>query len=153
MIGLLQRVTKASVTVNGDIIGQIGPGLAVLVGVQRGDGVEQARRLANRLIAYRVFEDSAGKMNMSLTDTGGDLLLIPQFTLTANTRKGNRASFSQAANPATGQALFAELVAAAHETGIRVETGRFGTNMDVSLINQGPVTFWLEVPPSGTDDA
>jgi len=151
MIGLLQRVIEAAVTVNGDIVGQIGPGLAVLIGVQRGDQPEQARRLAERLLAYRVFEDTDGKMNLSLTDTGGELLLIPQFTLAADTRKGNRASFSRAAEPELGQALFEELVSSAREAGIRVETGRFGANMDVSLINQGPVTFWLDVPPSNTD--
>jgi D-tyrosyl-tRNA(Tyr) deacylase len=150
MIGLLQRVTEASVTVDGEVIGQIGPGLAVLIGVQRGDGLQQTRRLIERLLAYRVFEDSAGKMNLSLTDTGGDLLLIPQFTLAADTRQGNRAGFSRAAKPEQGRELFAALVSAALETGISVATGQFGANMDVSLINQGPVTFWLEVPPSNT---
>jgi D-tyrosyl-tRNA(Tyr) deacylase len=151
MIGLLQRVIKAAVTVDGEIIGQIGPGLAVLIGVQRGDQPQQAQRLAERLLAYRVFEDAHGKMNLSLTDTGGELLLIPQFTLVADTRKGNRASFSRAAEPKLGQALFEELVCSAREAGIRVETGRFGANMVVSLVNQGPVTFWLDVPPSNTD--
>jgi len=125
----------------------------VLVGVQRGDGPEQARRLAERLVAYRVFEDPAGRMNLSLADTGGELLLIPQFTLAADTRKGNRASFGRAAEPAIGRALFDALVTAALETGIRVETGRFGANMDVHLVNRGPVTFWLDVPPSGTDNS
>jgi len=151
MIGLLQRVTKAMVTVDGETIGQIGPGLAVLIGVQQGDHPEQAQRLAERLVAYRVFEDTAGKMNLSLADTGGELLLIPQFTLAADTRKGNRASFSRAAPPELGQALFDTLVTAARTTGVRVATGQFGANMDVSLINHGPVTFWLEVPPSGKD--
>ena len=153
MIGLLQRVTEAAVTVDGNIVGQIGSGLAVLVGVQRGDGPEQARRLAERLMAYRVFADSAGKMNLSLTDTGGDLLLIPQFTLAADTRKGNRPGFSRAAEPDTGRILFDELVAAARTACARVETGRFGAMMNVSLINQGPVTFWLDVPPSNTDNS
>jgi D-tyrosyl-tRNA(Tyr) deacylase len=151
MIGLLQRVTKAMVTVDGETVGQIGPGLAVLIGVQQGDSPEQAQRLAERLVAYRVFEDSAGKMNLSLADTGGGLLLIPQFTLAADTSKGNRASFSRAAPPELGQTLFDELVAAARMAGIEVATGQFGANMDVSLVNQGPVTFWLEVPPSGKD--
>jgi len=150
MIGLLQRVTEASVTVDGVVIGQIGPGLAVLIGVQRGDGPQQAQRLAERLMAYRVFADRAGKMNLSLADTGGGLLLIPQFTLAADTSRGNRAGFSRAAEPELGRELFAVLVSTARETGISVETGQFGANMDVSLINQGPVTFWLEVPPSGT---
>ena len=147
MIGLLQRVTEASVTVDGETVGRIGPGLAVLVGVQRGDGPEQARRLAERLLAYRVFEDEDGRMNLSLTDTGGGLLLVPQFTLAADTRKGNRPGFSRAAEPELGKELFAVLVAAAREAGIPVETGRFGANMDVRLTNRGPVTFWLEVPP------
>jgi len=150
MIGLLQRVTEASVIVDDKIIAEIGPGLAVLIGVQRGDGPEQARRLAERLVTYRVFEDPAGKMNLSLTDTGGGLLLIPQFTLAADTRTGNRAGFSRAALPERGRELFAALVSRAQETGIRVATGQFGANMNVSLINQGPVTFWLEVPPSNT---
>jgi len=148
MIGLLQRVTRASVTVDGETVGRIGPGLAVLVGVELGDETAQAHRLAERLIAYRVFEDAAGKMNLSLADTGGELLLIPQFTLAADTGKGNRASFSRAAAPETGRARFEELVTAARRAGIRVETGLFGANMNVSLVNQGPVTFWLGVPPS-----
>ncbi len=151
MIGLLQRVTSASVTVDGSIIGQIGPGLAVLVGVQQGDSTRQARRLAERLVAYRVFEDSTGKMNLSLTDTGGSLLLIPQFTLAADTRKGNRPSFSRAAAPDTSRVLFDELVAAARTACTQVETGQFGALMDVRLVNHGPVTFWLDVPPSDTD--
>lgn len=147
MIGLLQRVTNAKVTVDGEITGRIGPGLAVLVGVELGDRAEQACRLAERLLAYRVFEDADGKMNLSLTDTGGELLLIPQFTLAADTRKGNRASFTHTATPEIGRTLFDELVAAARGAGARVETGQFGANMDVSLVNQGPVTFWLNVPP------
>jgi len=151
MIGLLQRVTKAAVTVNDTTVAEIGPGLAVLIGVQRGDGVEQAQRLAERLVAYRVFEDSAGKMNLSLTDTGGELLLIPQFTLAADTHSGNRASFSRAAPPELGLALFEKLTVAARGRGVSVKTGQFGATMDVSLINHGPVTFWLEVPPPGSD--
>lgn len=151
MIGLLQRVTQAFVRVDGEIIGQIESGLAVLIGVQRGDGPEQARRLAQRLLAYRVFEDSVGKMNLSLTDTHGALLLIPQFTLAADTRTGNRPGFSRAAEPDSARRLFDELVAAAQAACERVETGRFGATMDVSLVNQGPVTFWLEVPPADTN--
>ena len=151
MIGLLQRVSEAAVTVDVVTVGRFGPGLAVLIGVHQGDRSEQAQRLAERLVAYRVFEDSGGKMNLSLTDTGGELLLIPQFTLAADTRKGNRASFSRAAPPELGRVLFDELVDAARATGIGVETGHFGANMDVSLVNQGPVTFWLEIPPAGID--
>lgn len=150
MIGLLQRVTEAKVTVDGEIVGRIGPGLAVLVGVQRGDSPVQARRLAERLLAYRVFADSAGRMNLSLTDTGGDLLLVPQFTLAADTGTGNRAGFSSAAPPDIGRAQFDELVTAVRAAGQAVQTGRFGADMDVHLVNRGPVTFWLEVPPPGT---
>ena len=145
MIGLLQRVSEASVTVSGAVVGQIGSGLVVLVGIQRGDGPEQASRLAERLIAYRVFADQAGKMNRSLADTGGELLLIPQFTLAADTDSGNRPSFSRAADPETGRRLFTAVVSAAKEQGISVQSGHFGADMDVSLINSGPVTFWLEV--------
>lgn len=147
MIGLLQRVTEASVTVDGQVIGQIGPGLLVLLGVQRGDTTVQADRLAERLLAYRVFDDEAGKMNLSLTQTGGELLLVPQFTLAAQTRTGTRPGFSHAANPELGQALFDACVAAARVQWDKVATGRFGARMDVRLLNQGPVTFWLEVPP------
>lgn len=145
MIGLLQRVSEASVSTGGEVIGRIGPGLAVLVGVQRGDGPGEARRLAERLIAYRVFEDEAGKMNLSLADTGGALLLVPQFTLAADTSSGNRPGFSRAADPDTGRAMFDALVAAARETDVNVETGRFGADMEVRLVNRGPVTFLLEV--------
>ena len=147
MIGLLQRVTEASVTVDGVVTGQIGPGLMVLVAVQQGDTSAQAERLAERLLAYRVFEDAAGKMNLDVTQAGGGLLLVPQFTLAADTRTGNRASFSHAAKPELGQALFDRCVTAARARWDNVATGRFGANMDVRLLNQGPVTFWLEVPP------
>jgi D-tyrosyl-tRNA(Tyr) deacylase len=147
MIGLLQRVTEASVTVDGAITGRIGPGLMVLVAVQRGDTPEQAERLAQRLLAYRVFEDDAGKMNLDVTQIGGGLLLVPQFTLAADTGRGNRPSFSHAADPALGRQLFDACVVAARARWDNVATGRFGANMDVRLLNQGPVTFWLEVPP------
>ncbi len=147
MIGLLQRVTEASVTVDGAITGRIGPGLMVLVAVQRGDTPEQAERLAQRLLAYRVFEDDAGKMNLDVTQIGGGLLLVPQFTLAADTGRRNRPSFSHAADPALGRRLFDACVVAARARWDNVATGRFGANMDVRLLNQGPVTFWLEVPP------
>ena len=148
MIGLLQRVSHARVTVDGEITGEIGRGLMVLVAVQRGDGVEQARRLAERLLSYRVFEDDSGRMNLDVTQVGGGLLLVPQFTLAANTGKGNRPSFSGAADPEQGAALFEACVSAARERCNSVATGRFGANMDVELLNQGPVTFWLEVSPT-----
>jgi len=145
MIGLLQRVLQAHVDVAGERIGAIESGLLVLVGVERGDGEPQAQRLLERLLNYRVFADVAGKMNLSLRDTGGGLLLVPQFTLPADTRKGNRPSFTPAAPPALGEALFSYLLQAAHATHAPVAAGRFGADMKVSLINDGPVTFWLQV--------
>ncbi len=144
MIGLLQRVSAASVTVNGRTIGEIGPGLLVLAAVRRQDTARDAERLAERLVGYRVFPDDAGRMNRSLSDVGGDLLLIPQFTLAADTRKGTRASFTGAASPALGEELFDRLVSACRDRVGRVATGEFGADMQVSLVNDGPVTFWLE---------
>lgn len=144
MIGLLQRVGRAEVTVDGVSIGAIGAGLLVLVGVQRDDDAARAERLLERLVGYRVFPDPAGKMNLSLLDTGGGLLLVPQFTLAADTRKGRRPSFSGAASPALGEALFEHLVRHAEARLGRVACGRFGADMQVSLVNDGPVTFWLE---------
>ncbi len=149
MIGLLQRVTQASVTVEGANIGAIGPGLLVLVGVQAGDTAAQGERLLERLVTYRVFADDTGRMNRSLEETGGGLLLVPQFTLAADTHKGTRPGFSTAAAPELGRERFAALVALA-ETRLpgRVATGRFGADMQVALVNDGPVTFWLEVKPA-----
>lgn len=144
MIGLLQRVTGARVSVGDETVGEIGAGLCVLVGVQREDDTAQAERLAERLLAYRVFPDDAARMNRSLADTGGGLLLVPQFTLAADTRKGNRASFTSAASPEEAQRLFRELVAAAQRRHPEVAAGRFGADMQVALVNDGPVTFWLE---------
>lgn len=148
MIGLLQRVTEARVSVAGEVIAAIGPGLLVLVGVQRGDSESQAARLAERLVGYRVFADEAGKMNRSVADVGGSLLLVPQFTLAADTSAGLRPSFSSAAPPAEGAALFDSLVAAVRRAGVPHACGRFGAHMQVSLTNDGPVTFWLRVAPS-----
>jgi len=149
MIGLLQRVSEASVRVDGALVGAIGPGLLVLVGVQAGDTATQGERLLERLVTYRVFADDTGRMNRSLEETGGGLLLVPQFTLAAETHKGTRPGFSTAAVPALGRERFAALVALA-ETRLpgRVATGRFGANMQVALVNDGPVTFWLEVKPA-----
>ena len=147
MIALLQRVSSASVDVAGERVGAIGPGLLVLVGVQPRDDGRTAGRLLERLLAYRVFGDAQGRMNLSLTDTGGGLLLVPQFTLAADTRKGNRPGFSTAAAPAEAERLFAHLVELARGAHPAVATGRFGADMRVSLVNEGPVTFWLEVPP------
>jgi D-tyrosyl-tRNA(Tyr) deacylase len=145
MISLLQRVTSASVTVDGETVGQIDAGLLVLVAVQPGDGEPQARRMCERLLGYRVFADETGRMNRSLADTGGGLLLVPQFTLAADTRKGMRPSFTTAATPEDGQRWFERLVELARSAHPRVATGRFGAHMQVRLVNDGPVTFILRV--------
>ncbi len=149
MIGLLQRVSEARVAVGAETVAAIGAGLAVLVGVERGDGEAQAARLCERLLGYRVFEDRSGRMNLSLREVGGGLLLVPQFTLAADTAKGTRASFSPAAPPELGERLFAELVARARAGHPQVACGRFGAHMRVTLTNDGPVTFWLRAAPPG----
>lgn len=148
MIGLLQRVSEARVEVDGHIVGGINAGLLVLIGVERSDGENQADRLLERLLGYRVFADAEGKMNRSLCDTGGGLLLVPQFTLAADTRKGMRPSFTPAAPPAEGERLFNYLVAQARQQHTPVATGRFGAHMRVSLMNDGPVTFCLQTAPA-----
>lgn len=147
MIGLLQRVAWARVTVDGREVGAIGPGLLVLVGVEKGDAEAQAERLLERLLGYRVFADQAGRMNLGLADLGGGLLLVPQFTLAADTDKGTRASFSSAAEPAQGRRLFEHLVAWARVRHAQVATGDFGAHMRVESVNDGPVTFWLRTRP------
>ena len=144
MIGLLQRVSDASVTVDGEIIGEIGRGLLVLIAVHRDDGEQDAARLAQRILTYRVFPDAEGRMNHSIVDMGFGLLLVPQFTLAADTNKGTRASFTRAAAPEKGAAYFDRCVSICREGLGTVETGRFGANMQVRLTNDGPVTFWLE---------
>lgn len=144
MIGLLQRVTRAEVRVEGDVVGSIGLGLLVLVAVQPGDSEARAERMLERLLGYRVFPDAEQRMNRSLREVGGGLLLVPQFTLAADTRKGTRASFTTAAPPAEGERLFGYLHERARLVHPTVATGRFGADMQVSLINDGPVTFWLE---------
>ncbi|MEQ9560968.1 MAG: D-aminoacyl-tRNA deacylase [Woeseiaceae bacterium] len=148
MIGLLQRVTEASVSVDGRVVASIGRGLLVLAAVQPDDTAGTTRRLAERLTGYRVFADAAGRMNKSLVDLGYELLLVPQFTLAADTRKGTRASFTSAATPAIGRQYFEMLVQACreqlNETPGKVQSGVFGADMQVSLVNDGPVTFWLE---------
>lgn len=144
MIALIQRVTSAHVSVDNQTVGAIGAGLLALVAVQPEDGEPQAQRMVQRLLGYRVFADAAGKMNRSLTDTGGDLLLVSQFTLAADTRSGMRPSFTTAAAPEHGQHWFDRLVELARLAHPRVETGRFGAHMEVHLVNDGPVTFWLE---------
>ncbi|MEJ2646140.1 MAG: D-aminoacyl-tRNA deacylase [Gammaproteobacteria bacterium] len=146
MIGLLQRVTQASVRIGGETVGAIEAGLLVLVGVERGDGAAQADRLLERLLGYRVFADEQQRMNLSVTDTGGGLLLVPQFTLAADTRKGMRPSFTPAAPPERGERLFGYLLEQARRRHAPVAGGRFGADMQVQLVNDGPVTFWLQVP-------
>jgi len=149
MIGLLQRVSQAAVSVDGKPVGAIGRGLLVLVGVERGDDESRADRLLERLLGYRVFPDADGKMNLSVQDIGGGLLLVPQFTLAADTNKGMRASFTPAAAPAEGQRLFEYLLTQARRRHANVASGVFGADMQVTLTNDGPVTFWLQVPPAG----
>lgn len=144
MIGLLQRVNQACVSVAGSDVAAIGPGILVLVGVQRGDAEEQAKRLAERLLNYRVFADAEGKMNLSVKQTGGGVLLVPQFTLAANTRKGTRASFARAAEPAEGRRLYEQLHTLVANQHSPVASGVFGADMQVSLVNDGPVTFWID---------
>ena len=146
MIGLIQRVTAAAVRVDGRIVGEIGRGLLALVGVRRDDDANAADRLLERLLGYRVFPDADGRMNLSLRDTGGGLLLVPQFTLAADTHKGTRAGFSAAAAPEAARTLFAYLADKAGSAHSPVAMGVFGADMQVSLVNDGPVTFWLETP-------
>ena len=144
MIALIQRVTEASVQVDGHVTGQIGAGLLALIGVVRGDDTAAAERLLQRVLDYRVFADAAGRMNLSLRQRGGALLLVPQFTLAADTDGGNRPGFSGAAQPAQAAALFDYVVTFARASHREVACGLFGAHMQVSLINDGPVTFWLE---------
>ena len=143
MIALIQRVDEAAVHVADERVGAIGPGLLALVAVEPGDDEARTRRMAERLLGYRVFEDAQGKMNRSLAETGGGLLLVSQFTLAADTSRGMRASFTSAAPPEAGRRWFERLVALCRERHGTVETGRFGAHMQVSLVNDGPVTFRL----------
>ena len=147
MIGLLQRVDGAGVEIDGREIACIGKGLLVLVGVERGDDESAADRLLERLVTYRVFADGEGRMNLSLADTGGALLLVPQFTLAAETTKGLRPGFSRAAEPAQAERLFGYMAKRAEKRLRDAQSGRFGAHMRVSLVNDGPVTFWIRVPP------
>ena len=144
MIALIQRVLNAHVDVDGETTGRIGAGLLALVAVEPGDGEAQTQRLLDRLLGYRVFADAAGKMNRSLSDSGGGLLLVPQFTLAADTNTGMRPSFTSAAAPEAGRRWFERLVELAKNRHSPVEIGRFGAHMQVSLVNDGPVTFWLK---------
>jgi D-tyrosyl-tRNA(Tyr) deacylase len=144
LIALIQRVASARVEVGGETVANIGPGILALVGVERGDGDEQAARLAQKVLGYRIFPDAAGKMNLSLADTGGELLAVPQFTLVADTNSGTRPSFSTGASPEEGERLFRKFA----ELSNAKARGRFGAHMKVSLVNDGPVTFWLQAKPA-----
>jgi len=148
MIALLQRVASAHVDCDGERIASIGPGLLALVAVERGDAEAQADRLLERLLGYRLFTDADGRMDRSLVDIDGGLLLVPQFTLAADTRKGTRPSFTPAAPPDVGRRLFDHLLEAARQGPVRVASGRFGADMQVGLVNDGPVTVSLRVPPA-----
>lgn len=144
MIGLLQRVKNASVTVNEQVIGAVKQGLLVLVCAEKGDSAEQCEKLAKKVLAYRIFEDENSKMNKSVSDIGGEILIVSQFTLAADTAKGLRPSFTPAADPETGKRLYEHFIEKIKESGLKTETGQFGANMQVALINDGPVTIWLK---------
>jgi D-aminoacyl-tRNA deacylase len=143
MIALIQRVTRAQVHIHGVCVGEIGSGVLALIGVTREDTVADADRLLERLLTYRVFADAAGKMNLSVQEVRGGVLLVPQFTLAADTRKGTRAGFSTAAEPERARELFSDLLQRARSAYAPVSAGVFGADMQVSLVNDGPVTFWL----------
>ena len=144
MIALIQRVTQASVSVSGSQIANIATGMLALIGVEKSDTTRSADKLASRLLSYRIFPDQAGKMNLDLVNAGGELLLVPQFTLVADTRKGRRPGFSQAALPDQASQLFDYLGDKVRPGVVRLQMGQFGADMQVSLINDGPVTFWLQ---------
>lgn len=147
MIALLQRVSAARVDVDDRTVGEIGPGLLAFVAVERGDTEQQADRLLERVLGYRVFNDDQGRMNCTVADVGGGLLLVSQFTLAADTKKGTRPGFSPAASPEEGRRLFDYFVAATKRMHPSVQTGEFGAHMRVTLTNDGPVTFWLQTKP------
>jgi D-aminoacyl-tRNA deacylase len=145
VIGLIQRVSAASVAVDGETTGSIGAGILALVGVEKSDTEAEAQRLAERVVTYRIFPDAAGKMNLSLKDMGGGLLVVPQFTLVADTSSGTRPGFSSGASPADGERLFNCFLSHVKKVHEQTAAGRFGADMKVSLVNDGPVTFWLQV--------
>ncbi|PXV51292.1 D-aminoacyl-tRNA deacylase [Aeromonas veronii] len=145
MIALIQRVSEASVTVEGEVTGAIGQGLLVLLGVEQGDDEAKADKLLHKVSSYRVFSDENGKMNLNVSQIGGSLLVVSQFTLAADTKSGMRPSFSCGAHPSEAERLYDYFVAKAAASGIPTETGRFAADMRVALVNDGPVTFWLQV--------
>ena len=152
MIALIQRVTRAEVTVDSQTVGAIGRGILALVGVRRGDTTASADRLLEKVLTYRIFPDEQGKMNLSLREIQGELLLVSQFTLAADTQKGTRAGFSTAAAPEDARRLFDRFRDRARAVHGSVASGVFGANMQVSLVNDGPVTFWLETPAASVAD-
>ncbi len=144
MKALIQRVNQAQVDIGGRTVGKIKSGIIALIGVEREDTAQKAEQLLNKICRYRIFNDDAGKINLSLNDIQGELLLVSQFTLVADTQKGNRPGFSRGASPEHGELIFNEMVKLAQKTDLNIQTGQFGADMQVSLINDGPVTFWLE---------
>ncbi|PLV54723.1 D-aminoacyl-tRNA deacylase [Erwinia sp. B116] len=145
MIALIQRALSASVAVAGDTVGEIGPGLLILLGVEKGDTPAHAEKLAGKVLGYRIFGDDNDRMNLNVQQAGGSLLVVSQFTLAADTKKGMRPSFSGGAAPDEADRLYQYFTACCREKGIATETGRFAADMQVSLVNDGPVTFWLQV--------
>lgn len=145
MIALIQRALSASVTVAGETTGEIGPGLLILLGVEKGDDQQKAQRLCDRVLGYRIFGDENDKMNLNVQQAGGSLLVVSQFTLAADTQKGMRPRFSGGADPADAERLYESFIGCCREKGMVTETGRFAANMQVALVNDGPVTFWLQV--------
>ncbi|ATA25889.1 D-tyrosyl-tRNA(Tyr) deacylase [Brenneria goodwinii] len=145
MIALIQRVSSASVTVDGAIVGEIGSGLLVLLGVEQGDNEQKAARLCERVLGYRIFSDDNGKMNLNIRQAGGGVLVVSQFTLVADTQKGMRPGFSRGAHPTEADRLYQYFAGQCREQGVHTETGRFAADMKVALVNDGPVTFWLQV--------
>ncbi|WP_413736454.1 D-aminoacyl-tRNA deacylase [Sodalis sp. RH21] len=145
MIALIQRVLNAGVTIAGEPVGAIGPGLLILLGVERGDDPDKAAKLSERVLSYRIFSDQQGKMNLNVRQAGGSVLVVSQFTLAADTDKGLRPGFSRGAPPAEAERLYDYFTDCCRQADIRTETGRFAADMQVSLVNDGPVTFWLQV--------
>jgi D-tyrosyl-tRNA(Tyr) deacylase len=148
MIALIQRVRRADVTVGNEVVGAIGSGMLVLLGVEAGDTTVELHKLADKVLKYRLFSDEAGKMNLNVQQAGGQLLVVSQFTLAADTNSGLRPSFTPAARPEVAEPMYLQFVAYCRAQGLTVATGQFGADMQVGLVNDGPVTFWLQVPPA-----